>query len=205
MNGYKNQLQSAAPLCNWHWILWPSSTAVSPCLYTLRHWGLQEAHCSPTGETQAGPVYVRHPGQVLGLTTLVTVVKQTEPLVTGYCDGGSCLTLNSQRSALGYSQTLAAVLLHGWITCCPLIISALLLPSLLPFKCSLFSCPFFLSEDFTPVKYKAPPAPKPSRPVPPYNGFGSEEDSLSSCQGLLPKPPRKDFRKFMEKDRLAEL
>uniref|UniRef100_A0A3B5B1C8 EF-hand domain-containing family member C2 n=1 Tax=Stegastes partitus TaxID=144197 RepID=A0A3B5B1C8_9TELE len=56
-------------------------------------------------------------------------------------------------------------------------------------------------EDFTPLQYKAPPAQKPSRLMPPYNGFGSEEDSLSSCQGLLPKPPRKDFHKFMEKDR----
>ncbi|XP_037644734.1 EF-hand domain-containing family member C2 [Sebastes umbrosus] len=56
-------------------------------------------------------------------------------------------------------------------------------------------------EDFTPVQYKAPEAPKPPRLVPPYNGFGSEEDSLSSCQGLLPKPPQKDFQKFMEKDR----
>ncbi|CAK6967716.1 EF-hand domain-containing family member C2 [Scomber scombrus] len=56
-------------------------------------------------------------------------------------------------------------------------------------------------EDFTPVQYKAPQVPKPPRPMPPYNGFGSEEDSLSSCKGLLPKPPQKDFRKFMEKDR----
>ncbi|XP_041806902.1 EF-hand domain-containing family member C2 [Chelmon rostratus] len=56
-------------------------------------------------------------------------------------------------------------------------------------------------KNFTPVMYKAPPAPKPLRPVPPYNGFGSEEDSLSSCLGLLPKPPQKDFCKFMEKDR----
>ncbi|XP_023255140.1 EF-hand domain-containing family member C2-like, partial [Seriola lalandi dorsalis] len=56
-------------------------------------------------------------------------------------------------------------------------------------------------EDFTPVQYKASPAPKPQRLVPPYNGFGSEEDSLSSCQGLLPKPPQKDFKKFMAKDR----
>ncbi|KAM6979323.1 EF-hand domain-containing family member C2 [Tautogolabrus adspersus] len=57
------------------------------------------------------------------------------------------------------------------------------------------------TEDFTPVQYKAPPAPKPPRMVPPYNGFGSEEDSLVSCQSLLPLPPKKDFRKFMEKDR----
>ncbi|XP_056144939.1 EF-hand domain-containing family member C2 [Lampris incognitus] len=56
-------------------------------------------------------------------------------------------------------------------------------------------------EDFTPVQYKAPPPPKPPKLVPPYNGFGSEEDSLCSCQGLLPKPPRKDLRKFMDKDR----
>lgn len=206
VNGYKNQLQSAAPLSDWHRILWPSSTTISICLHTLRHWGLQEAHCSPVGETQAGPGCVCHPGHVLGLTALVTVVRQAEPLVTGHCDGGSCLTLSSQRSALGSSQTPAAVLLHGWNTCCPLIISALLLAFFfLLSKCSLFSFSFFLSEDFTPVKYKAPAAPKPSKPVPPYNGFGSEEDSLSSCQGLLPKPPQKDFHKFMEKDRLDEM
>lgn len=40
-----------------------------------------------------------------------------------------------------------------------------------------------------------------SREVPPYNGFGSEADSLCSCMGLLPKPPRRDFVKFMEQDR----
>lgn len=56
-------------------------------------------------------------------------------------------------------------------------------------------------EDFPPVVYKVPPAPKPLRTMPPYNGFGSEEDSLCSCQGLLPKPPQKDFHKFMENDR----
>ncbi|XP_066542784.1 EF-hand domain-containing family member C2 isoform X2 [Hoplias malabaricus] len=56
-------------------------------------------------------------------------------------------------------------------------------------------------EDFTPVQYKAPPPPKTARQMPPYTGFGSEEDSLCSCQGLLPKPPQKDFRKLMEKDR----
>uniref|UniRef100_A0A8D3CM09 EF-hand domain-containing family member C2 n=1 Tax=Scophthalmus maximus TaxID=52904 RepID=A0A8D3CM09_SCOMX len=56
-------------------------------------------------------------------------------------------------------------------------------------------------EDFNPIKYKSPAVPKPARLVPPYNGFGSEEDSLSFCWGLLPKRPQKDFRKFMEKDR----
>ncbi|XP_041856758.1 EF-hand domain-containing family member C2 [Melanotaenia boesemani] len=55
-------------------------------------------------------------------------------------------------------------------------------------------------EDFTPVQYKAPLAPKPPMSVPPYNGFGSEEDSLSSCQSILLKPHKKDFHKFMKKD-----
>uniref|UniRef100_G1NP37 EF-hand domain containing 2 n=1 Tax=Meleagris gallopavo TaxID=9103 RepID=G1NP37_MELGA len=56
-------------------------------------------------------------------------------------------------------------------------------------------------EDFTPVPYKAPPPPKAEKPIPPYTGFGSEEDSLCSCMSLLLKPPQKDFKKFMEKDR----
>ncbi|XP_052530162.1 EF-hand domain-containing family member C2 [Tympanuchus pallidicinctus] len=56
-------------------------------------------------------------------------------------------------------------------------------------------------EDFTPVPYKAPSPPKAEKPIPPYTGFGSEEDSLCSCMSLLPKPPQKDFKKFMEKDR----
>ncbi len=62
-----------------------------------------------------------------------------------------------------------------------------------------FLCGF--TEDFTPVSFRASLPPKPAREVPPYNGFGSEEDSLCSCQGLLLKPPQKDFKKLMEKDR----
>ncbi|CAH2220366.1 EF-hand domain-containing family member C2 [Pelobates cultripes] len=56
-------------------------------------------------------------------------------------------------------------------------------------------------EDFAPIQYKAAPPQKTERKLPPYNGFGSEEDSLCSCLGLLPKPPQRDFKKFMEKDR----
>ena len=36
---------------------------------------------------------------------------------------------------------------------------------------------------------------------PPYNGFGDEEDSLTSCMGLVQKPPKRDIIKFMERDR----
>ena len=39
------------------------------------------------------------------------------------------------------------------------------------------------------------------REVPPYTGFGTEEDSLTSCQGLEPRAPERDFFKFMHKDR----
>ncbi|XP_060732345.1 EF-hand domain-containing family member C2 [Tachysurus vachellii] len=56
-------------------------------------------------------------------------------------------------------------------------------------------------EDFTPIEYKDLPPAKAVVQFPPYTGFGSEEDSLRSCQRLLPKPPQKDFRKLMEKDR----
>lgn len=56
-------------------------------------------------------------------------------------------------------------------------------------------------DNFAPVKYKGDATPAGPREWPPYTGFGSEEDSLCSCMGLLPKPPRRDFIKFMEKDR----
>lgn len=42
-----------------------------------------------------------------------------------------------------------------------------------------------------------------TRMNPPYNGFGSEEDSLASCQKIIPEPPRKDFIKWMAYDRNA--
>lgn len=34
----------------------------------------------------------------------------------------------------------------------------------------------------------------------PYNGFGSLEDSMQSCQTLIPQPPKKDFIKMLEYD-----
>lgn len=60
---------------------------------------------------------------------------------------------------------------------------------------------FFLIEDFTPVQYKLPPTPKPAKTLPPYNGFGSEEDSLSSCYGIQLRRPKKNLQTFLEKDR----
>lgn len=37
-------------------------------------------------------------------------------------------------------------------------------------------------------------------PVPPYNGYGTYEDSLGSVHALVPKPPRKDEKKFYKSD-----
>uniref|UniRef100_A0A8C3Y6W5 EF-hand domain-containing family member C2 n=1 Tax=Catharus ustulatus TaxID=91951 RepID=A0A8C3Y6W5_CATUS len=55
--------------------------------------------------------------------------------------------------------------------------------------------------DFTPIQYKTPPPPKPEIIVPPYNGFGTEEDSLNSCRSVVVKSPHKDYRQFLMKDR----
>merc|ERR1712129_406324 len=38
------------------------------------------------------------------------------------------------------------------------------------------------------------------RAVPPYNGFGTEEDSLGSWKSLVPKPPVKDHAKLTKYD-----
>ncbi|KAL7872525.1 hypothetical protein SRHO_G00075080 [Serrasalmus rhombeus] len=38
------------------------------------------------------------------------------------------------------------------------------------------------------------------RVIPPYNGFGSLEDSLQNCLSLIPEPPKKDLIKLLEND-----
>uniref|UniRef100_A0A8C9CIZ5 EF-hand domain containing 2 n=1 Tax=Phocoena sinus TaxID=42100 RepID=A0A8C9CIZ5_PHOSS len=53
-------------------------------------------------------------------------------------------------------------------------------------------------ENFTSISCKAPPPPNIERKFPRYTGFGSEEDSLCSCRGLVPTPHQ---RNFMENDR----
>ncbi|KAA0190063.1 EF-hand domain-containing family member C2, partial [Fasciolopsis buskii] len=56
--------------------------------------------------------------------------------------------------------------------------------------------------DFTPIK---PPRistqVQVKREIPPYNGWGSEEDSLANCKGLIPVPPKGDFAKFVAMDK----
>ena len=57
------------------------------------------------------------------------------------------------------------------------------------------------SEEFTPTKRPKPDGIVMEKTYPPYNGFGGEEDSLGNCKDLIPKPPRKNFIQFMEKDK----
>lgn len=37
--------------------------------------------------------------------------------------------------------------------------------------------------------------------IPPYNGFGSYEDSLGNCFAMIPQPPKKDIVKFLYYDK----
>ena len=55
-------------------------------------------------------------------------------------------------------------------------------------------------QDFTPIPFPESPKKAVPREVPPYNGFGTEEDSLANCTRLIPKPVQKDLSKFWNKD-----
>ncbi|KAJ3122477.1 EF-hand domain-containing protein 1 [Physocladia obscura] len=49
--------------------------------------------------------------------------------------------------------------------------------------------------------YIPPLTTMPTEPeIPPYNGYGSVEDSLGSCKYLVLKPPKKDFIKMLENE-----
>jgi len=57
--------------------------------------------------------------------------------------------------------------------------------------------------DFAPIEQKpkgSETAARATRPVPPYNGYGTEEDSLGSWKSLVPKPPVKDHAKLTKYD-----
>lgn len=41
---------------------------------------------------------------------------------------------------------------------------------------------------------------KDERILPPYNGWGTHEDSEGNCKSIEPKAPHRDFRKFLQLD-----
>lgn len=67
-----------------------------------------------------------------------------------------------------------------------------------------FTTEWFASErgeDLIPIEVQDPPPPEPMMEVPPHNGIGDPEDSLQNVLHLIAKPPKRDFKKFMELDR----
>lgn len=50
------------------------------------------------------------------------------------------------------------------------------------------------------VKESISSLPRPA--LPPFNGYGTLEDSLQNCLSLVPKPPRRDMHKLMNKDKI---
>eukprot|EP00118_Oscarella_pearsei_P025815 m.308823 g.308823 ORF g.308823 m.308823 type:complete len:534 (+) comp44928_c0_seq1:29-1630(+) len=57
-------------------------------------------------------------------------------------------------------------------------------------------------QGMTPIDIKSPKAREVAlaKSLPPYNGFGSHEDSMQNCLSLIPQPPKKDFIKILEND-----
>lgn len=59
-------------------------------------------------------------------------------------------------------------------------------------------------EDFTPIEQPKDdrwvPKIAVERILPPWNGFGSFEDSEANCISIQPKAPQRDMKKFLELD-----
>ena len=77
-----------------------------------------------------------------------------------------------------------------------------------PFKilgCDEYTAEYYLKNyrrNFPVGGFEDPPQKERGRIViPPYNGFGSEEDSLGNCLRLENKPPKKDYYKYIDNDR----
>ena len=61
----------------------------------------------------------------------------------------------------------------------------------------------YSDEEMSPIDIKEPLTKLPRPALPVYNGFGTLEDSLQNCLSLVPKPPRRDMHKLMNKDKIV--
>ncbi|XP_076337709.1 EF-hand domain-containing protein 1-like isoform X1 [Tachypleus tridentatus] len=72
------------------------------------------------------------------------------------------------------------------------------------YDCDEFTKNYYKSkfgvEDFHPIEIKTEPVTLKKIETPPYNGFGSMEDSLQSCFSLVPHPPKKNIVKMLQND-----
>jgi len=72
--------------------------------------------------------------------------------------------------------------------------------------CDKFTKQFYIENynmtdaDFPALQMEDPKPTVPLMKPPPYNGYGTEEDSLGSFLYLMPKVPKRDFKKLMELD-----
>ena len=78
-----------------------------------------------------------------------------------------------------------------------------------PFKilgCDEYTAEYYLKNyrrNFPVGGFEDPPQKEKGRIIiPPYNGFGSEEDSLGNCLRLENKPPKKDYYKYIDNDKI---
>ena len=60
----------------------------------------------------------------------------------------------------------------------------------------------YTEEDLTPINVQEPIVPLSKPALPPFNGYGTLEDSLQNCLALVPKPPKRDMHKLMNKDKI---
>jgi len=60
----------------------------------------------------------------------------------------------------------------------------------------------FTDDELSTVEVKEPLPGQPKPAVPPFNGYGTLEDSLQNCMSLVPKPPKRDMHKLMNKDKI---
>ena len=56
-------------------------------------------------------------------------------------------------------------------------------------------------EELSPIDITEHPDPIPQMELPPYNGFGSQLDTIQNCVSLIPKPAKKDFHKMMNNEK----
>lgn len=61
----------------------------------------------------------------------------------------------------------------------------------------------FSDEAMEPVDIREQLPPRAGRSLPPYNGYGSLEDSAENCKHLIPKLPKKDFYKLINKGKIV--
>ncbi|CAF1059978.1 unnamed protein product [Didymodactylos carnosus] len=72
------------------------------------------------------------------------------------------------------------------------------------YDCDVFTKTFFQKNfgitNFDPINIESPQVEHAKMEIPPFNGFGSLEDSLQNCLRLQPDRPKKDYVKLMENE-----